>query len=78
MLHHGPIDGLAVDLGTWRFALRLEYGRPLAERTHMVRGIALKTETLALDAWIDALTEALAALAATSDRERTAILRLLE
>jgi hypothetical protein len=78
MLHHGPIDGLAVELGAWRFALRLEYGRPVAARTHVVRGIALKTETLSLDAWIDALTEALAMLAATSDSERAAILRLLE
>jgi hypothetical protein len=78
MLHHGPIDGLAVDLGAWRFALRLEQGRPVAERIHLVRGIALKTEALALDDWINALSEALAALAATSERERGAILRLLE
>jgi hypothetical protein len=77
-LGHGPADGLAVDMGAWRFALRLEHGQPSAERTHVVRGIALKTEALPLDAWIDALSTALAELAATSARERQAILGLLE
>lgn len=77
MFHSGAVDGLVADLGTWRFALRLDRGQPLAERTHVVRGIALKTEPLPLDAWIDALTQALAELAATSERERSAILQLL-
>ncbi len=78
MLHQGSVDALAVDLGTWRFALRSDRGQPIAERTHLVRGIALKTETLPLDLWLAALTEALAELAATGERERRAILQLLE
>lgn len=78
LLGHGPVTGLAADLGAWRFALRLEHGQPVAERTHLVRGIALKTEPLPLDGWIDALSAALAELAATSARERQAILGLLE
>lgn len=77
MFHSGVVDGLAADLGPWRFALRLDRGQPFAERTHIVRGIALKTEALPLDAWIDALTQALAELAASSERERNAILQLL-
>lgn len=77
MFHSGAVDGLVADLGAWRFVLRLDRGQPLAERTHVVRGIALKTEPLPLDAWIDALTQALAELAATSERERSAILQLL-
>jgi hypothetical protein len=82
-LHHGglfgngAVDSVIADLGGWRFALRLEHGEPLAERTHIVRGIALKSETLPLDVWIDALVAALAEVAATSARERTAIQGLL-
>jgi hypothetical protein len=78
LLGHGPVNGLTADLGTWRFGLRLEHGQPAAERTHIVRGIALKTETQPLDAWIEALSTELAALAASSARERQAILGLLQ
>jgi hypothetical protein len=78
LLGHGPVTGLAADLGAWRFALSLDHGQPAAERTHVVRGIALKTEALPLDTWIEALSAALAELAATSARERQAILGLLE
>lgn len=74
---NGPLDGFVADLGSWRFGLRLEHARPQAERVHVVRGIALKTEALPLDAWIDALSQALAELAATSALDRAALLRLL-
>lgn len=73
----GAVTGFTVDLGAWRFGMRLEHGQPSAERTHVVRDIALKTETLPLDAWLDALVEALTELAETSARERTAIQGLL-
>lgn len=82
-LHHsgilggGAVNGMEVEVGTWRFAMRLDHGQPRAERTHIVRGIALKTEELPLDEWIDALSQALAELAATSARERAAIQSLL-
>jgi hypothetical protein len=78
LLGRGPVTSLAADLGPWRFVLRLEHGQAIAERTHIVRGIALKSEALPLDGWIDALSAALADLAATSARERQAILGLLE
>lgn len=77
LLGNGPINGMATDLGPWRFALRLARGQPIAERAHVVRGIALKTEELPLDAWIGALSAALAEVAATSARERAAIEGLL-
>ena len=77
VLRHGPAQGVVVELEPWRFAVRFEHGRPIAERTHTVRGIALKSEPLALDTWIDALTTALAELAATDQRERAAVMRLL-
>ena len=78
MFGRGNVEGVEVDLGEWRYILRLERGHPVGERTHIVRGIALKTEPLALDAWIDDLAESLAALAASSARENQAIQRLLQ
>ena len=76
-LGNGPIVGLTADLGQFRFILRQEHHQLVAERTHVVRGIALKTEPVPLDAWIDDLTATLTVLAATSARERAAIDRLL-
>lgn len=73
----GAVNGFSVDLGAWRFGLRQEHGQPVGERTHVVRDIALKTETLPLDAWLDALVRSLAEVAATSARERAAIQGLL-
>ena len=43
VLRHGPAQGLVAELAPWRFSVRIERGRPIAERTHTVRGIALKT-----------------------------------
>lgn len=74
---NGPVTGIAADLGDWRYALRLERGNPMAERVHIVRGIALKTEQVSLDTWIDGLSQSLSEIAATSARERAALQRLL-
>ena len=63
LFSNGSINRMEIDLGTWRLALHLEHGYPVAERTHVVRGIALKTEQLPLDLWITALCQELAALA---------------
>ncbi len=78
LLGNGPVIGMQAELGTHRYALRLEHGHPVAERTHVVRGIALKTEPMPLDGWLMALTEALAQIAAASAQERAAIQRLLQ
>jgi len=74
---NGAVKSIEVELGAWRLALRLEHGYPLAERTHVVRGIALKTEQLTLDSWITSLCQGLSDLAATSAREHAAIESLL-
>ncbi len=74
----GAVKSIEVELGAWRLALRLEHGYPLAERTHVVRGIALKTEQLTLDSWIASLCQGLFDLAATSAREHAAIESLLK
>ncbi|MGO8947894.1 MAG: hypothetical protein ACLQUY_09565 [Ktedonobacterales bacterium] len=78
LFSNGAINRIEIDLGALRMALRLEHGHPVAERAHVVRGIALKTEQLSLDVWIISLCQALAALAAASAREQTAIQLLLE
>ncbi len=75
---NGHVEGIEVDLGEWRYSLRLERGHPVGERIHVVRGIALKTEPLMLDAWLDDLSASLADLAASSARENQAIQRLLQ
>ena len=74
---NGAVKSIEIELGASMLALRLEHGYPLAERSHIVRGIALKTEQLTLDTWITSLCQGLADLAATSAREHAAIESLL-
>jgi hypothetical protein len=74
---NGPLESFAVELGSWRFGLRTAHGQPVAERIHVVGGIALKTEAMPLEEWIDALSASLAELAASSAHDRAALLRLL-
>jgi hypothetical protein len=82
-VHRGGLFGkravqqLEIELGAWRLSLRVEHQYPVAERIHIVRGIALKTEQLPVDAWIICLSQALSELAATSAREQAAIQSLL-
>jgi hypothetical protein len=72
------VRGIAVDTG--EVVYRLEVDGALLEpcRLREVRGIVLKTEPLSLDEWIVELSRELTALAATSERERQALQRMLE
>lgn len=74
---NGRVSGLAAELGSWQFLLRMEHGQVVAARTQVVRGVALKTEPMTLEAWLDALTAELSQLAATSARDRAALLNML-
>ncbi|GAC1656870.1 MAG: hypothetical protein NVS9B1_13210 [Candidatus Dormibacteraceae bacterium] len=49
-----------------------------ASRSHTVRGITLKTESLALEQWIEALARHLADHAQTSARDHAALSRLIQ
>jgi hypothetical protein len=51
-------------------------GSLIATRTHIVRGIALKTETVAIPEWIDELAAALNERAQTSQAAREALERI--
>lgn len=76
--HDHPVVELTVTLGDWRF--RLAAGRdgvPSAERAHTVRGIALKSEALALDGWVAALVEQLESHARSGAAAAESLRRLL-
>jgi len=70
---------IEVDLGDGRYLLdqRERRGAPQAARQKVVRGIALSTDPLGLDDWIDALARDLAAEASAGAQGRQAIERLI-
>ena len=68
---------IAVRLGDSHYELEGGHGALAARRRTVVRGIALKSEELGVDAWIEALSADLVALAQQSERGRLALERLL-
>jgi hypothetical protein len=69
---------IEVDCGDARYSLAVDdRGAVQAVRAHEVRGIVLKNEPLALDAWIDALARDLSEMARSSEQGRLALERLL-
>ncbi|HUY96626.1 MAG TPA: hypothetical protein VMW47_03230 [Verrucomicrobiae bacterium] len=68
---------LRCDLGDERFQLARQATGLEAVRTQVVRGIALKSEVVTLDAWIDALSAALARSAASNAAASMALSRLV-
>lgn len=71
------VQRIAVRLGDTHYEIEGEGGVVAARRRSVVRGIALKSEDLAVDAWIDELSGDLLALAQRSERGRVALERLL-
>src|SRR5579862_6417099 len=62
-----PVRELVVMLGDYHYRIGRERQGPLiAQRAHVVRGIALGTEELPVERWIEEVAEALAQLAAQS------------
>jgi hypothetical protein len=73
-----PVRQIAVNLGDWEYLVTADpSGLLAAARTHAVRGIALKSEPIALDQWIEELSAGLADLARASLQDRMALQRLL-
>jgi hypothetical protein len=66
-----------VRLGDSHYELEGDHGVLVGRRRSVVRGIALKSEELGVDAWIEALSADLLALAQSSERGRLALERLL-
>jgi hypothetical protein len=72
----GPIRRLDLDLDAQRFALDVGKGGSLsATRQRVVRGIALKTEDLSVEAWLQAVAAALADYARTHQEALDALKR---
>ena len=62
----GPVRRIELDLDSDRFALLVGKGGALsATRCRVVRGIALKTEDLPVETWLQAVAEAVAGYART-------------
>jgi len=75
MLFKKP-TGFAVTLDELTFQLQRHGEQVIATRAATVGGIRLKTETLALEAWLRALAEKLAEMAGQSAAARDAFARL--
>jgi hypothetical protein len=73
-----PVRMISVPLGDSTFELEHDAGRVTCFRKAVVRGIALRTEELPLGDWIDGLSAALLAEAASSEAARAALERLVQ
>jgi hypothetical protein len=72
------VERMAVELESDVFELAREHAQVGCRRRTVVRGIALKSEELPLERWIDELSAALLRAAGESDRSRAALQRLLQ
>ena len=72
----GPIRRLDLDMDAQRFALDVGKGGALAAtRQRVVRGIALKTEEMSVEAWLQAVAAVLADYARTHQEALEALKR---
>ena len=69
---------LSVRLGDGDYELESDDGSVSCNRRVVVRGIALRTEQLSLEQWIDALASELVQEAGKTESDRLALERLLE
>jgi hypothetical protein len=72
-----PVKSVSITLGEFRYQIGHTHGVLEAQRTRVVRGIALKTEALSVDEWLNALSEDLMQLAQQSAQDRAALQRML-
>jgi hypothetical protein len=78
-LFGGPkrVQVISLELGEFHYQIGQQHGALVPQRTRVVRGIALKTEALRLEQWLNELTLALLALAEQSAQDRAAVQRML-
>ncbi len=72
-----PVKMISIELGEYRYQIGQAHGTLTAQRTRVVRGIALKTEALGVDDWLDNLSQGLMELAQQSAQDRAALQRML-
>jgi len=73
---HVRVISVRMDHGV--YSIVFDGGSASAERRTDVRGVTIKRDALPVDEWIDALSRALAELAARSEQARTSLGRLLQ
>ena len=71
------LESVEVQLGEETFVLSLAGERAKTSRAKTVRGVVIKRQELPLDAWLDALSDALSAEAQRSEAVRLSLERLL-
>lgn len=71
------LESVEVQLGEEMFVLSLSGDRAQTTRAKTVRGVVIKREALPLDAWLEALSDALGAEAQRSEAARISLERLL-
>ena len=72
-----PVKMISIELGEFRYQIGHAHGALAAQRTRVVRGIALKTEGMGVDQWLDELSMALMQLAQQSAQDRASLQRML-
>jgi len=73
-----PVKEIVVTLGDYQYRVIRERQSPLITfRTKVVRGIALKTDQIPMEQWIEELAESLAREAAQSAQAHIALARFL-
>ena len=73
-----PVVSITITFAESQFVLDNNKGQVSTRRRKMVRGVALNTDELRLDVWIDQLSAALVDEAALNERDRVALQQLLE
>ncbi|MCY0899221.1 MAG: hypothetical protein OWU33_09885 [Firmicutes bacterium] len=72
-----PVRRLIISFDPWQYLLENQKGRVTTARVKTVRGVAIKTEPMALDPWIDALSEELVRVAQQEASSRASLERFL-
>ena len=72
------LESIEVQLGEETFVLTLAGERAETSRAKTVRGVVIKRQELPLDAWLDALSDALSAEAERSEAVRLSLEGLLD
>ena len=73
-----PVRRIVATLGDDRYELERAAGGVACVRRLLVRGIAIRSEQLELDAWIDGLARSLVVQAESTAQGRAALANLLE
>lgn len=72
-----PVRRITVNFDPWAYVLENHRGRVAASRVKMVRGVAIKTDPMDLNPWIDAVSEELVQVANQESQARESLERFL-